>query len=778
MGWKLIEENASEKTKGSCNFIWVDTSNVNEFFNNIQPWQRINHFPGMTNIARKTKLAEHLDCMKKRFKKDFSFYPTTYTLPRDKHHMKKYFEPGGKSKSTYIVKPDGGCQGRGIFLTKKWSAIEELSTTHVAQRYISDPLLIDNKKFDLRIYVLITSCDPLRIYLFQDGLVRLCTQDFSKPTSSNLENTCMHLSNYSINKRSEDFNGTEDVTGSSGSKRSVKWFLQWLGDEKSHDEAEKLWCKIGHICVKTILSIEPILVREYNTTFCLNSQSFQNVSVEQKNESGNQQNISDSVDKSEVDTFKVTDHLPNTSVEDQLKSKSVKNISGSRALAVLGFDVMVDAKLKPHLIEVNHLPSFATDSPLDESIKSKVVLQALSIVQAAASDRQSYETDAKRKRQSRLFNPSHKVNVAGSMEERRISKPLVVHKQDHLEEKQPDLSNQNLDTVSNMEEFVTEIYSIHAPEKIDKVDALLHKYQGHEEWLIKKLKEKYCQNESSSGDIKQILSNDKINELTPMSTSDPTASSTQGEGCKHEGSDSESDFSEEEEEAENEEILRSIDENLEFEDEILVQNGNYLRIYPPMIGKYKAPCYQKMRKYAAGEDLKRQMRLVCPLWQMRKYERHDEKISSSEGTREVPKPIVPHSNGYCSRGDWMIHGNVHKKSEPIPTKTIPLPSQKQKEAAERLTRGFSVENAVLISEDEASKIECDDFVTRLSLAEQAGKDIRKKNEEKFIPRSQLNMNPINIAFGDMFQNPNRTSYSSLSGERCYVDFTGRKVGYR
>lgn len=774
MGWKLIEENASEKTKSSCNFIWVDTSNVNEFFNTIQPWQRINHFPGMTNIARKTKLAEHLDCMKKRFKKDFSFYPTTYTLPRDKHHMKKYFEPGGKSKSTYIVKPDGGCQGRGIFLTKKWSAIEELSTTHVAQRYISDPLLIDNKKFDLRIYVLITSCDPLRIYLFQDGLVRLCTQDFSKPTSSNMENTCMHLSNYSINKRSEDFNGTEDVTGSSGSKRSVKWFLQWLGDEKGHEEAEKLWCKIGHICVKTMLSIEPILVREYNTTFCLNPQSTQNESMEQ-NDGGK---ISDSAEKAELDQSKVKDNFPAANVEDQLKNKCVKNISGSRALAVLGFDVMVDAKLKPHLIEVNHLPSFATDSPLDESIKSKVVLQALSVVQAAASDRHSYETDARKKRQSRLFNPSHKVNVAGSMKERRIFKPLVDHKQDHPEEKQSDPVKQKLDAVSNVEEFVTEIYSIHAPEKIDKVDALLRKYQGHEEWLIKKLKEKYCQNESSSDDTKRNSSKDEISEPTPKSTSVPTASSTQGEDCKHEGSDSGSDFSEEEEEEENEETLRSIDENLEFEDEILVQNGNYLRIYPPIKGKYKPPCYQKMRKHAAGEDMKRQMRLVCPLWQMRKYERHDEKIPAPEVIREVPKPIVPQNNGYCSRGDWMIHGNVHKKSEPIPTKTIPLPSQKQLEAAERLTRGFSVENAVLISEDEASKLECDDFVTRLSLAEQAGKEIRKKNEEKFIPRSQLNMNPINIAFGEMFQNPNTTSYSSLSGERCYVDFTGRKLGYR
>jgi tubulin polyglutamylase TTLL6/13 len=39
----------------------------------------------------------------------------------------------------------------------------------VCQVYLTDPFLIDGFKFDMRIYVLITSCDPLRIYIF-DGL--------------------------------------------------------------------------------------------------------------------------------------------------------------------------------------------------------------------------------------------------------------------------------------------------------------------------------------------------------------------------------------------------------------------------------------------------------------------------------------------------------------------------------------------------------------------------------------------------------------------------------
>lgn len=42
--------------------------------------------------------------------------------------------------------------------------------------YISNPHLIHNYKYDLRVYVLITSIDPLRVYMYKDGLVRFATE--------------------------------------------------------------------------------------------------------------------------------------------------------------------------------------------------------------------------------------------------------------------------------------------------------------------------------------------------------------------------------------------------------------------------------------------------------------------------------------------------------------------------------------------------------------------------------------------------------------------------
>jgi len=56
----------------------------------------------------------------------------------------------------------------------------------VVQEYIEKPLLMDGYKFDLRIYVLVTSCDPLRVFLFNDGLVRLSTEKYLSPHESNV----------------------------------------------------------------------------------------------------------------------------------------------------------------------------------------------------------------------------------------------------------------------------------------------------------------------------------------------------------------------------------------------------------------------------------------------------------------------------------------------------------------------------------------------------------------------------------------------------------------
>ena len=63
----------------------------------------------------------------------------------------------------FIIKPECESQGKGIFLTKTWEDIDTKEHL-VAQQYIDPPYLIDELKFDLRIYVLLYGIDPMRIY--------------------------------------------------------------------------------------------------------------------------------------------------------------------------------------------------------------------------------------------------------------------------------------------------------------------------------------------------------------------------------------------------------------------------------------------------------------------------------------------------------------------------------------------------------------------------------------------------------------------------------------
>jgi tubulin polyglutamylase TTLL6/13 len=64
---------------------------------------------------------------------------------------------------------------------------------------------MEKMKFDLRLYVLVTGVNPLRIYLSKEGLARLSTKMYDEVDDENLDDMMMHLTNYSINKNSQKF---------------------------------------------------------------------------------------------------------------------------------------------------------------------------------------------------------------------------------------------------------------------------------------------------------------------------------------------------------------------------------------------------------------------------------------------------------------------------------------------------------------------------------------------------------------------------------------------
>lgn len=154
----------------------------------------------------------------------------------------------------------------------------------MVQQYINRPLLIDGYKFDLRIYVLVTCVDPLRILVYREGLCRLCTTLYEMPNNSNIGNAYMHLTNYSINKYNSNYvtsnntspltvinddnstnsNTTNNNTATSedhASKRTLTWLWESLA-AKGHDVGV-IWNNICDIVTKTVISIQAQLAHEY-----------------------------------------------------------------------------------------------------------------------------------------------------------------------------------------------------------------------------------------------------------------------------------------------------------------------------------------------------------------------------------------------------------------------------------------------------------------------------------------------------------------------------------
>uniref|UniRef100_A0A7S1HXC7 Tubulin--tyrosine ligase-like protein 9 n=1 Tax=Eutreptiella gymnastica TaxID=73025 RepID=A0A7S1HXC7_9EUGL len=313
MGWKLV-------TTTNASVWWSDFSLSQERVAQLHKTCRyMNHFPSMHYITQKIPLALNINRMRRQHPGEFDYTPCTFV---DHREYVQYCTDNPTSDVRYwIVKPNNGAQGLGITLTSQPNQRD--FNQCVVQQYIDRPLLIDGFKFDLRCYVLVSSCCPLRVFFYRDGFVRMATEKYQPPTEDNVRDRCMHLTNYSINKNSAKFISDESADGSVGHKRSFGFlnnYLACLGRDIG-----AMWSNIHDAVVKTFLSIQSRLGQSYKA--------------------------------------------------------SVGEVSGdSVCFEVLGFDVMIDEALKPWLIEVNHSPSWRTDSPLDLRIKRGVILEAMALM--------------------------------------------------------------------------------------------------------------------------------------------------------------------------------------------------------------------------------------------------------------------------------------------------------------------------------------------------------------------------------------------------------------
>lgn len=124
----------------------------------------------------------------------------TYLFPED---YNRFENDRDKEDALYILKPVASSCGRGIKVIGKKTKVTKIDG-YLASKYVSKPHLLNGFKYDLRVYVLVTSYDPLRIYVYNEGLVRFATEKYTL-NPNDLKKLFVHLTNFSVNKRNDNF---------------------------------------------------------------------------------------------------------------------------------------------------------------------------------------------------------------------------------------------------------------------------------------------------------------------------------------------------------------------------------------------------------------------------------------------------------------------------------------------------------------------------------------------------------------------------------------------
>lgn len=291
------------KTPDHFNASWGRQFHTKEY-QSCASWQKINHFAGAFLMGRKDNFHKVMKELHQRIGDDSDFYPKSFLLQNEIHEAESIFS----SYHQWIFKPCASSRGRGIHIIS--SVDNKIPTCKgILQQYIDKPLLITGRKFDIRLYVLVTSISPLKIYIHQSGLGRFATHQYvCGGDSSDLQ---MHLTNFSLNKGSNDFISSND---DNESIENSKWSLDFLLD---HLRSLSIDTK------KLMNDIEKVVISSLIAGAC------------------------------------------------QIRSHH-RNLIKHRhtSYEIYGFDILLDENLKPYIIEINISPSMCADSLLDKKLKS------------------------------------------------------------------------------------------------------------------------------------------------------------------------------------------------------------------------------------------------------------------------------------------------------------------------------------------------------------------------------------------------------------------------
>jgi len=317
----ILKAQGFVSTDGACNVLWTGGHLKNEEIKELKlnPYQKINHFPRTVDITRKDKLYQQMKRMQDTYGMEYGFIPRTFILPTEREAAIKAIENSGL-EDNWILKPVGSSRGRGIYIINKEKKLGEEKKC-IISKYIDNPLLIDGRKFDIRIYALVTSFEPLVVYIYHEGLARFATEKYK--SAAKTCNRFVHLTNYSVNKMNKTkFVANEDENQDNvGSKWSYAALRSYFNSQNI-DFEKVIESQIYDVVVKTFISIKSSVALAMEKCVPFRGNCFE----------------------------------------------------------LFGFDIMFDDNYKPWLLEVNLSPSLSCDSPLDHKIKATLVADLFNMI--------------------------------------------------------------------------------------------------------------------------------------------------------------------------------------------------------------------------------------------------------------------------------------------------------------------------------------------------------------------------------------------------------------
>ncbi|KRX10650.1 hypothetical protein PPERSA_05470 [Pseudocohnilembus persalinus] len=241
-GWKI--QQSSGKREIFFHLKWIQSYNLLPYDIMHEGSQIVNHIENIHIFTSKNGLLQLI----KEYEEDplfmkinsSSFFPESYILNLDKIQKSQdeitFFEETSKNEGIWIHKPWNLNCGGGIKMVgnlynfkKEFQTLKQDSLAiqngqnfysnyftqnclkSVIQRYIDKPLLINNKKFDIRCYLLIACTKPLVVY-YHKGYLRLSMDDYNLENFEKSEKLFTHLTNAAVQKQHKDYEKFKEDT--------------------------------------------------------------------------------------------------------------------------------------------------------------------------------------------------------------------------------------------------------------------------------------------------------------------------------------------------------------------------------------------------------------------------------------------------------------------------------------------------------------------------------------------------------------------------------------